>query len=120
MKGMVEIKQIGTQEHKFADKDKEAENLMQSQYLLKLTQKFIMGLPEKEKNKLNSNIPKLKRMAFDLIRLVNAYAVKNGLCYYESLFIVDCFYRTVSWDAYKRNGDLKLVQIGKTEDKSYV
>lgn len=118
---MNEMKQIsGAKECGFTDKDKEAEELMQSQYLLKLTQKFISGLPEKEKNKLNANIPKLKEMAFDLVRLVNAYAVKNGLCYYESLFIVDCFYRTVTWDAYKRNGDLKLVQIGRMEDKSYV
>lgn len=116
---MNQIKQIETQEHKYADKDREAEELMQSQYLLKLTQKFISDLPEKEKNKLNSNIPKLKKMAFDLIRLVNAYAVKEGLCYYESLFIVDCFYRTVTWDAYKRNGDLIFLQTGKTEDKSY-
>ena len=117
---MEEIKQIETQEHKFMDKDREAEDLMQSQYLLNLTQKFIMGLSEKEKNKLNANVPRLKRMAFDLIRFLNAYAVKNGLCYYESLFIVDCFYRTVSWDAYRKNGDLTFLQIGKTEVKGYV
>lgn len=118
---MEQMKQIfGAKEYGFTDKDKEAEELMQSQYLLNLTQKFISDLPEKEKNKLNSNIPKLKKMAFDLIRLVNAYAMKEKLCYYESLFVVDCFYRTVSWDAYKRNGDLKLVQMGKMEDKGYV
>ncbi|MDI6917980.1 MAG: hypothetical protein QMC80_09325 [Thermoplasmatales archaeon] len=117
---MMDMKQIETKEQGFTDKDKEAEELMQSQYLLKLTQKFISGLSEKEKNKLNSNIPKLKKMAFDLIRLVNAYAVKNGLCYYESLFIVDCFYRTVTWDAYKRNGDLKFLQMEKSEVKGYV
>ena len=117
---MEKMKEIETQEHKFTDKDKEAEELMQSQYLLNLTQKFISGLPEKEKKRLNANIPMLKKMAFDLIRLVNAYAVKNGLCYYESLFIVDCFYRTVTWDAYKRNGDLNFLQIGRMEDKGYV
>ncbi|MDI6641525.1 MAG: hypothetical protein QME68_04340, partial [Elusimicrobiota bacterium] len=77
---------------------------MNEQYLAKILRKFMSGQSEKQQKEFDKNIPKLKNVAYNLTKIINAYAIKENLCYFETLFVIDCLYRTATWEVYKKLG----------------
>lgn len=85
-------------EPKFTDKDQKTEQLMNEQYLPKILRKFLLAQSERQQEEFEKDIQKLKNVAYNLTKIINAYAIKENLRYFETLFVIDCLYRTATWE----------------------
>lgn len=106
--------------HEYIGEDHKIEQLMGEQYLPKILRKFLLGQSEKQQIEFDNNIPKIKNVAYNLTKIINAYAMKENLRYFETLFVIDCLYRTAAWEVYKKLGNCIVISNQEFRNDGYV